>query len=197
MAKDYEARRLRSRERRQRNPPQLPAFGKHLKRFHAAPQQQTETIGDLSRIVAMFDRAKEHLKYPAIVLDGFRVTVAGETAREPTSLTVTSIDKGTDGHHTWYGRVTKAGTYEPSRIAPPAIATKLRAFAADPMREAGAYGRQHGTCCFCRLPLRAKRSTTVGYGPVCADHFGLPWGTREGHPVIGTKAIAAEIVRNR
>ena len=24
--------------------------------------------------------------------------------------------------------------------------------------------------------LSDDRSTAVGYGPICADHFGLPWG---------------------
>jgi len=33
-----------------------------------------------------------------------------------------------------------------------------------------------GNCCFCRRELTDKRSTEVGYGPICADHFSLPWG---------------------
>lgn len=35
-----------------------------------------------------------------------------------------------------------------------------------------------GHCCFCSLPLTDERSTAVGYGKVCADHFGLSWGAR-------------------
>jgi hypothetical protein len=67
----------------------------------------TEHVGDLNGIVALFDEARRHLKYPAITLDGFRVNVAGQSAREPGSLTVTSIEK-TDNRRAYFGRVTKA-----------------------------------------------------------------------------------------
>ena len=42
--------------------------------------------------------------------------------------------------------------------------------------EAAAFGHSTGKCVFCRQPLTDDRSTTVGYGPVCADNNGLPWG---------------------
>ena len=34
----------------------------------------------------------------------------------------------------------------------------------------------HHTCCFCRLPLSDDRSEKAGYGPRCAEKYGLPWG---------------------
>ena len=153
--------------------------------FKIAPraEQTTQTVGDLSGIVALFDRAKQHLKFPAITLDGFRVNVAGQRARQPGSLTITSLDKGADGRRGWFGRVTIAGVFEPARDADPAIGAKLRAFAADPAGQAAEYGRLHGICCFCNKPLRDERSTAVGYGPVCADHFGLEWGSRAAAPL--------------
>jgi len=140
-------------------------------------------VGDLSRINAMFDRAKAHLKYPAIVLEGFRVSVAGARAKEPGSLTITSIDRtGTDKFgrpaRDWYGRVSVTGTFHPARNAPADLGDKLRRFAADPVGEAAAFGHLHGACCFCARALSDDRSTTVGYGPICADHYGLPWGER-------------------
>jgi hypothetical protein len=91
----------------------------------------TEHVGDLNGIVALFDEGRRHLKYPAITLDGFRVNVAGQSAREPGSLTVTSIEK-TDNRRAHFGRVTKAGVWEPARGAPAEIGDKLRAFACDP-----------------------------------------------------------------
>ena len=33
-------------------------------------------------------------------------------------------------------------------------------------------------CCFCNRALEDERSTAVGYGPICAGHFGLAWGNR-------------------
>lgn len=154
-------------------------FGQTYYAIAERAPQAAQHVGDLSGIVAMFDRARRHLRYPAVVLDGFRVNVAGERAREPGSLTITSPDKGPDGRRAWLGRVTLAGQFEPSREAPANIGDKLRAFAADPAGIAAEYGRLHGACCFCRKPLRDERSTAVGYGPNCAEHFGLPWGVRE------------------
>ena len=159
-------------------------------RAAAAP---TQTVGDLSRIIAMFDAASAHLKRPAIVLDGFRVARAGDAAREPGSLTITSIDRthsdrfGNEARD-WYGRVSLDGTFQPSRQAPADLGEKLRAFAADPAGVAAAYGHLHGSCCFCNRALSDERSTTVGYGPICAGHFGLAWG--EPIPVrdLGTAA---------
>lgn len=37
-------------------------------------------------------------------------------------------------------------------------------------------GRDMDRCCYCNLPLEDCRSKEVGYGPVCAKHWGLPWG---------------------
>ena len=58
------------------------------------------------------------------------------------------------------------------------IAARLREFADDPARVAGEHGRLTGNCCFCHHTLEDARSTAVGYGPVCASHYGLPWGER-------------------
>jgi hypothetical protein len=144
-----------------------------------APAPAAQDVGDLSRIIAMFDRARQHLRMPAIVLDGFRVNIAGQRARQPGSLTVTSAERASAGRRTWYGRVTLAGQFEPGRDAPAAIGETLRRFAADPVTVAAEYGRLHGCCCFCNRALRDERSTAVGYGPDCADNFGLPWGSRQ------------------
>jgi hypothetical protein len=142
------------------------------------PAQATQTIGDLSALIAMFDRARQHLRFPKVVLDGVRVSVAGPRAKQPGSLTLTAPEKNADGERPWLGRVTIAGEFQPSRDADPAIGDKLRALAADPVGVAAEHGRLHGACCFCNRPLRDERSTAVGYGPDCADNFGLPWGER-------------------
>lgn len=52
----------------------------------------------------------------------------------------------------------------------------LVAFAADPAGYSAAHGRAHGSCCYCGRGLTDSRSLAVGYGPICADHYGLPWG---------------------
>jgi hypothetical protein len=140
-------------------------------------------IGDLGGINALFDKARQHLKFPAIVMSvpaanmTIRINVAGDQARFPGTLNVTSGEKPTDERRTWYGRVMKDGSYVASdKTNVAAISERLIAFARDPAGVAAEHGRLTGRCCFCNLHLSDERSTAVGYGKTCASHFGLPWG---------------------
>ena len=42
--------------------------------------------------------------------------------------------------------------------------------------DAAAFGKLYGICIFCSRDLTDERSIAVGYGAVCADNHGLPWG---------------------
>jgi len=52
----------------------------------------------------------------------------------------------------------------------------LKALAENPAAVAAAYGKLTGNCCFCGSNLSNARSTGVGYGKTCAEHYGLSWG---------------------
>lgn len=43
--------------------------------------------------------------------------------------------------------------------------------------QAAAFGHEHGFCCYCSRGLTDERSTSVGYGPICAVRYGLEWGS--------------------
>ena len=58
----------------------------------------------------------------------------------------------------------------------PTILNDLRAVLANPLQATITAGRATGTCCFCARALTDDRSVSVGYGPICAGHYGLPWG---------------------
>lgn len=149
-------------------------------------------VGEVAGILALFAKAKTHLKRPAILLSvpalgagaAIRLTIAGERAKVPGSLTVTDGTKDeTTGRRGWLGRITLAGVYEPSpeamdALAVPEITARLIAFAQEPGKIAGEHGKLTGRCCFCRIALTDERSTAVGYGPDCADHWNLPWGEK-------------------
>jgi len=151
-------------------------------------------VGNMQGVVALFDRARAHLRRPAIVLSvpdlphPVRLSVAGSTARVPGSINVVQADyTGNDfRNRTWYGRVMQDGTFHPGRDVTAEnaarIATRLQALAADPVTVAAEHGRLTGRCCFCNRHLEDERSTAVGYGPTCAEHYGLPWGSREAAP---------------
>jgi hypothetical protein len=143
-------------------------------------------VGDIQPIVALVDRARSRLKWPSITLETkagtmLRVSVAGPSAREPGSITITdAVRRNAEGKRLWLGRITKAGAFESSRACsnPGDVAETLSLFAANPAGIAAEYGHRHGHCCFCIKPLDDERSTAVGYGPTCAKNWDLPWGAK-------------------
>jgi hypothetical protein len=130
----------------------------------------------LSGVIDLFDTAVQHLKRPAIVAEGIRLSRCGARSAYTGAVNVTSAEGDYDGR-TWYGRIERDGTLRSGRDMTDAVRALLERLAADPAGFAAAHGRLTGNCCFCRKALTDERSTAVGYGPVCADHFGLPWGT--------------------
>ena len=159
----------------------------------AASTPEMATVGNLASVFALFATAREHLKFPAIVLNvpgvgDVRINVAGARARVPGSLNVVEMTG-----RTWYGRVHSDGQFEKAmRNEPPAAVTEtLQRFAADPAGVAAEHGHLTGRCCFCGLALTDERSTAVGYGPICAQHWHLPWGRKEQVGVLRALASAA------
>lgn len=141
-------------------------------------------LGDFARMVELFRKAGAHLRFPFILIDAgsagtLRLSVAGAKAREPGTINVTT--EGSFEDRTWFGRIALDGRFMASattRQSPHlgAIMGALRAFATDPAKVAAAYGRRTGHCCFCKRELTDGRSVAVGYGPICAGHYDLPWG---------------------
>jgi len=145
----------------------------------AAPQPVP--IASLAGVVALLERARQHLKYPAVLVRvgerDMRLSIAGPHAAAPGSINVAS--PGTFAERTWFGRVLTSGVFEPSRResqeTATAITAALEALATDPAKAASEYGRLTGVCCFCGLALTDERSTAVGYGRICAQHYGLAY----------------------
>lgn len=134
---------------------------------------------DLGEIIEMMDRAADAQKRaPRIVLerDGQRVVLAraGSRAKEPGTVNVT--DGGPYGDNVWFGRVGRDGVMRPSRRMTDGVRALLRELAANPAKVAAQHGVATGCCCFCARDLSTAESRTAGYGPVCAERFGLPWG---------------------
>jgi len=143
-------------------------------------------VGDLEGVYELFQKAMQHLKWPKIVLvcqgidDCIRLGVCGQRSKYTGQINVTT--DGAWGDRTYLGRIDIQGTFHPSWKA--AVETvnmvtqTLQEFAADPAGVAAEHGKLTGNCCFCNTKLTDERSTEVGYGPVCAGHYGLPWGKK-------------------
>lgn len=134
----------------------------------------------LTKIVEHFDRAAEKkIKFPKVTLEtdeGLTVKLsrAGYKAKVPGSLNVT--DGKPFGENKWFGRVLRDGTLEAGKALTDEVEALLADFNDDPAKVAKTHGLLTGNCCFCRKELTTGESLTAGYGPVCADKFGLPWG---------------------
>ena len=156
------------------------AWVERLAQRATAPARETTSLGSVAGLLDLFATAKANgLKNPAIVAQSpvgpIRLSVAGENARQPGTINV--AEKGRFGEATWYGRIKLDGTFETSRNGAPAeLVAYLAQFAAKPAETAAAHGHTTGNCCFCDRPLTDARSTSVGYGPICAKKWSLPWG---------------------
>ena len=172
--------------RRDLTPKQMVWVAKLVERASAPQAPQAAPVGDIAPILALIERARSRLKWPAILLGTAEVTlrlsIAGPGSRHPGTINVTDTvrDEAT-GRRAWFGRITQAG-FEASPTLDAAhkdaVTAMLVAFAADPVAEAAAYGHRTGHCCFCNTRLDDERSTDMGYGPICARNYGLPWGNR-------------------
>jgi Family of unknown function (DUF6011) len=131
-------------------------------------------------IFALMGRAKDAgLKFPKIRLvtaQGQPVVlgVAGPNSKYQGQVTIT--DGGPFGDNKWFGTIAQDGTWTKSRSVTPDVEALLLSLAENPAQVASAHGRVTGECCFCGRHLDTDESVTVGYGPVCAEKYDLPWG---------------------
>jgi hypothetical protein len=149
--------------------------------YATAVSDATADVGNMSGLIEIFQKAKEKLKWPKIRLEvnGNPVVlkIAGEKSKYTGEIMVT--DGGPFGANRYYGRVSREGRWvKPNRdfLELGDVGTLLENMAANPAKTASEYGKLTGQCCFCNKALDDSRSTAVGYGPVCAKHYGLPWG---------------------
>lgn len=135
-----------------------------------------------SGIVAMFEKAKAaKLKTPKIVfqVDGVSVQLklCGPTSKYHGQIAVT--DGGGYGASLWFGAINQQGVWSKTAKVTPAVEAIVEGFNADPAGFGAKYGKKTGQCCFCHRHLETAESLHAGYGPVCADKWGLPWGAIE------------------
>ena len=133
---------------------------------------------EFPRIQEMFQRAATTLKRMKVELKAGDQRVvfkrAGEASKYSGSIMIT--DGGVFGENKLFGMINLDGEFKRGRDCTDAIVELLNHFNEDPELVAMQYGRENHLCCFCMKQLRDKRSTDVGYGPVCAERWGLQWG---------------------
>lgn len=163
---------------------------------HQQEKQEAETkvqerIDDLTHVIELFEKAGEVLQRPRVRLrteDGINVHIfkSDRPKLREQGFVVTN------GNRQMFGLIHLSGLWKPHRSCygdmEQQVLKVIREFAHDPVTTAISYGKLTGACCFCGLTLTDIRSVTVGYGPICAEKWDLPWGD---DPVI-QRAMALE-----
>lgn len=138
---------------------------------------------DASSVVAFLTAAKDSgLKFPKarfLAPDGvreLRLSLAGAGSKAPGSVQVVVGEQ-------WIGRINADGAVVGSLATNGAVLATLAEIVKNPAAAAKAYGALMSRCSFCNLQLTDAGSVEVGYGPVCAKHYGLP------HTAKGTPSV--------
>lgn len=129
---------------------------------------------DMTKVLEMFDNAAKRLKNPKVTFHRFKLE------RDNDGTVAAKTDTA------YCGTVALDARFYPTRDSTDEILDDIRRLAVDPVGFACEYGKATGRCCFCTLPLKEERSLGVGYGPICARNYRMPWGKK--------KATTPEIV---
>ena len=123
----------------------------------------------------LFTTASSHLKYPKITYptktgDKIQLYLAtkGYIAIKVNGEYVGKIQPFQDTNGEWQSsfRMYQGSTK---------LQTEVESICASPLAYAVMKGLEYKHCCFCGLELTNKASLQMGYGPICADNYGLPW----------------------
>jgi hypothetical protein len=91
---------------------------------------------------------------------------------------------------TYAGRI-ENGAFLPRSATGADALPALQTLLESPLGTLAQIGRATGTCCYCARELTDPRSVSMGYGPVCAENYGLPWGeTQVTPPDIAAEAAS-------
>lgn len=138
----------------------------------APDAQGNEAEGGFQAIVDLLTTAGAKLKWPKIRYAGLRISLSRNGGANVTTNERAYEDR------TYLGRISQGGAFFPARGCPDTVLPLLQALTVDPAHATSVEGQRVGSCCFCARELTAQESLVAGYGPVCADNWGLPWGDR-------------------
>lgn len=118
------------------------------------------------KLFAMLTKAKQVLKYPKI---NFNVNAHNVQIYLATKGYIAIKINGE-----YCGKIMPE-TYQLKLYQHESLFNDIASFCQFPLESAKIFGQQYSHCCFCGLELTNKVSLKMGYGPICADNYGLPW----------------------
>jgi hypothetical protein len=153
--------------------PKMRAWLHVLAHWALNPRPESNGGESFPGILALLNKARDAgKKFPKIKLrvDGQPIVLALNRAGK-----VNVTDGGPFRGEQWFGAIQLDARWrdgaQPEKVLP-----ILALLEKDPASVATQHGVATGNCCFCTRDLSTKESRSVGYGPICAGKFGLPWG---------------------
>ena len=140
------------------------------------------STGSYLPLVEQLTKQLEHVKYPSIRLPFNDTEIICKLIGSGSAKWEGGVNVKGPGNYesaVWFGRITKTGFWHRGHVPAATgvhVTETLSAFINDPRAIAKVYGTRYGNCCFCGKELTHPASLFAGYGPVCADRWGLPWG---------------------
>jgi hypothetical protein len=133
----------------------------------------------------LFGRAKLHLKKPSLKFEinpgaGERLVfyIAGLTSKYAGMIMISNGKMFNDPENKWFGYITN-NVHDAIYFTQQANEWNkqvIKNFVENPLGNAVLNGKEFCNCCFCGIELTSKESLHAGYGPICAENWGLPWG---------------------
>jgi hypothetical protein len=143
------------------------------------PVQDKEQIDfDGTLVRNLFIKATEHMKFPNMNLGSSN----GDPVNIRAYLSINSKDmKGwvifkDMRTQTYIAHINTAGEGYYRTACTNEQADIISAYAKDPIAYAKMQGIKYKRCCFCGTEITNISSRYHGYGPICAENYGLPWG---------------------
>jgi len=130
-----------------------------------AQRKSNMTSLDVSKILAVLDKADSAMKTPKIRVGDFVFSKPAAQSKNAGSLYIKQLGE-------YIGKVT-GGYYLPVGSVSKDTVAEIQDICKDPMESAVAYGRRTGNCAVCARELTVKESVDRGIGPICADRLGL------------------------
>jgi hypothetical protein len=127
------------------------------------------------KVAGLFETAKSNgLNRRAIRLQTdkgaeVKLTPAAETGRNSGFIYIKVNNE-------YMGKIAPDGQFSPVQGCTDEIKMFVQEFGNSTVQMARQYGKRTGSCCFCARQLDTAESNAVGYGPICAEKYGLPWG---------------------
>lgn len=142
-------------------------------------QKATQTQIDMTDLLDRFALAlKAGIKRPKVNTGDLLFSLAPAHGHNAGCVYVKG-EKDAYGDRDYLGKITPEGKFFAGRGVEDDVKQRIAKVGADVVTAAKAHGAQHNNCCFCSRDLTTDESVSNGYGPICADRYGLPWVVRE------------------